>query len=55
MFGNSEAAQFHLWEYTRIKGTRHLYWILTGPSFAVRFGMGIYKPQAQGGGGGNDV
>jgi hypothetical protein len=32
-FGNEKAAQFHFWEY--INGTRHLYWIFTGPSFAM--------------------
>jgi hypothetical protein len=25
--------QFHFWEY--INGTRHLHWILTGPSFGA--------------------
>ncbi len=25
----------HFWEYSTLRGTRHLYWILTGPSFAV--------------------
>jgi hypothetical protein len=32
-FGNKKAAQFHFWEH--INQNQTLYWILTGPSFAV--------------------
>ncbi len=33
-FGNNETTQFHFWEFISRNG--HLYWILTGPSFAVK-------------------
>jgi hypothetical protein len=34
LFWNNEAAQFYFREYRN--GTKDLYWILTGPSFAVQ-------------------
>jgi hypothetical protein len=35
-FVNNKAAQFPVWEYINGNQTFTVYWILTGPSFAVR-------------------